>query len=75
MNWKIIIYIAGILLLLVVIGGIGFVIVRPTNSQRADEIKNIYTDSSMPLLGCNAWRVGLKAVWQKGLNITPEIKK
>lgn len=67
MNWKHWIIAAGVITFLVIVGGIGFVIVRPTTTQRADKIdnKSIYVGNpETPILGCSAWKVNTKIFWQ-----------
>lgn len=74
MNWKYFGYAAAILALLVVLGGLGIVITRPTTNTvvgRGGKAITINTDNSTPLLGCSFWKVGLRATWQKGFNLQP----
>lgn len=73
MNPRIIAWVVGIIVFLVVIGGVGYKIVAPTTKTivgQGGKVVNITTDAPrIPLGGCSAWRVNLKAYWEKGFKV------
>lgn len=73
MIWKYLGYGAVILILLVSIGGIGFVIIRPTSKtvvSAGGRVINVNTESpQIPLGGCSVYRVNAKLFWERGFNM------
>lgn len=59
----------GVLLLLVIIGGVGYKLVAPSSAVKVangGKYTQIFTDKpEVPLGGCSVWRVGAKLFWQK----------
>ena len=81
MNFKTIGAAFGILLLLVLIGGIGYRVVAPTSKTvvgQGGKVVNISTETpKVPLGGCAIWRLNTKLYWEKGFKLQdqPEVKK
>lgn len=73
MNFKIVGYIFGVLLLLVLIGGVGYKLIAPTNKTvigQGGKLITLNTEKpSFPLGGCSIYRVNLKAYWEKGFKL------
>ena len=69
MNAKYILYGVGGLLLLIIIGGVGYKIVAPTNNTvvgSGGRVVNISTTKpQVPLGGCSLWRVNARAYWEQ----------
>ena len=73
MTLKYVLYGLALALAVVILGGIGYVITRPTTSQKADKIENkVYNidPPKVPIAGCALWRVNLQLYYEKAKSRT-----
>lgn len=69
MNWKLWLYVAAGLLVLVILGGVGYKITAPTTKTVVGNGgKVVYINNEtpkVPLGGCALWRLNTKIYWEK----------
>lgn len=78
---KIIAWVAGVIIFLVLVGGIGYKIVAPTSKTvigKGGKQIVLNTDKpQIPLGGCSIYKINVKGYWEKGfaINSPKEEKK
>ncbi len=73
MNLRVVLTIVGVIVFLVIMGGVGYKIVAPSNKtviEKGGRQVVVNTESpKVPLGGCAIWRLTNKLYWESGYNL------